>query len=241
VNSSFPEFMRETFLCNPGFDEIIKAGRELVSDRGIFVDKKRYILHIVDKEGKASDSLKVMGLDTKKTTLPRPIANKLNGFIEEFLKGKPWDEIALEIVEYKDLLYATDDVMSIGLPKGVKNVDQYTAELNKNSNARVPGHVMASIHYNYCLKEFHDKVSMPIMSGMKIKVFYLKTTVGRFKSIALPTDLEVVPQWFLDNFEIDKDAHVERLVDNPLENIVGAIGKKAPSRQTILIDSLFEF
>jgi len=73
VNSDYQRFMQQTFLCTPGFDNIIKAGREIVSDRGIFVEKKRYILHIVDLEGKTVDKMKVMGLDTKKTTIPKHV------------------------------------------------------------------------------------------------------------------------------------------------------------------------
>jgi DNA polymerase elongation subunit (family B) len=76
VSASFPEFMRESFLCSEGFDDIIKTGREIVSDKGIFVDKKRYFLHIADDEGYRCDKIKVMGLDTKKTTLPKEVSHK---------------------------------------------------------------------------------------------------------------------------------------------------------------------
>jgi len=242
ISDSFPEYMRETFLCNPGFDDIILTGREIVSDRGIFVDKKRYILHVTDNEGEKVDKLKVMGVDTKKTTLPVAVSKRLNSFVERFLKGEEWDVIAQDIVDYKDELENADDVMTIGLPKGVKNVEKYTKDLEiYGVGQRLPGHVAASIHYNLNLEKHNDKESMPIISGMKIKVFYLKQKVGRFKSIALPTDLEVVPQWFLDEFAVDIDAHIERLVDKPLGNIIKAIGKDVPSKQTMIIDSLLDF
>lgn len=242
VNGSYQKFMQDTFLCNPGFDNIIKCGREIVSDNGIFVDKKRYIVHVVDKEGKLTDSMKIMGLDTKKTTLPKHIASTLNGFIEDFLKGSPWEDVALAIVEYKEHLQTTTDVRLIGLPKGIQNVEEYSKNYNRDVLARLPGHVAAAIHYNECLKKYDDKISMPIISGMKIKVFYLEGKHhDKFKSIALPTDLEVMPQWFLDNFTIDYDAHIERLVDNPLQNILTAIGKKSPTRQDILMEELFTF
>jgi DNA polymerase elongation subunit (family B) len=242
VNSSYKEFMQKTFLCNSGFDDIIKCGREIVSDRGIFVDKKRYILHIVDKEGKATDSMKVMGLDTKKTTLPKEVTEKLNNFIELYLKGMSWDEIADKIVAYKDELRNTNDLMIIGLPKGVQKVEEYTSDFqNYGDKARLPGHVAAAIHYNQCLKAFNDKESVPIISGMKIKVFYLTKSYGKFKSIALPTDIEVIPDWFTKNFTVDIEAHIERLVDNPLQNILKAIGKKTPTRHDIFVDSAFEF
>lgn len=241
VNESYPEFMRETFLCTPGFDTIIKAAREIVMDKGIFVEKKRYILHLVDLDGKKCDKMKVMGLDTKKTTLPADVSKVLNGFIERYLKGETWDELAKDIVAYKTRLIGLDDITRLGLPKGVQNVEDYTAAFEDDYKARLPGHVAASIYYNQCLQQYGDKVSTPIKSGMKIKVFYLKNPRGKFKSIALPTDLEIVPKWFHENIVVDKDAHIERLVDNPLGNILKAIGKKTPTKHSLMVSRALTF
>jgi DNA polymerase elongation subunit (family B) len=242
INETFTDFMRETFLCTDGFDNIIQAGREVVADRGIFVDKKRYVLHVVDNEGQATDKLKVMGLDTKKTTLPKEVSKQLNKFVERFLKGEEWDVIANDIVEYKEELRNTDQVMTIGLPKGVKKVEEYTDQYKiYGEGVRLPGHVAASIFYNQCLKEYNDRDSLPIVSGTKIKVFYLMQKQGRFKSIALPTDAQQVPDWFLDHFMINRDMHIERLVDNPLNNIIKAIGKETPSKQSLVVDELLDF
>lgn len=238
TSASFPAFMRETFLCIDSFADIIKTGREIVADNGIFVDKKRYFLHIVDNEGYKCDKIKVMGLDTKKTTLPKEVSNKLNGFVEAYLKGKDWGEIAVEIVDYKEFLFNTKNVMFIGLPKGIKKVEDYTVAYAKERTTRLPGHVAASIFYNECRATYKDKESPAIKSGMKIKVFYLNNTYGRFKSIAIPVDIEKVPQWFLDNFTINIGMHVERLVDNPMNNIIKAIGKATPSKQSLHTDSL---
>jgi DNA polymerase elongation subunit (family B) len=213
-----------------------------VSDRGIFVEKKRYILHLIDLDGKTVDKMKVMGLDTKKTTLPAEVSKRLNGFIERFLKGEQWDSVSESIVQYKDDLMSSTDIMAIGLPKGVKGIEKYTSLYEREGNdARLPGHVAAAIYYNEQLQQYKDKLSLPISSGMKIKVFYLIGNHGKFKSIALPTDLELIPAWFTDNFRIDRDAHIERLVDNPLSNILKAIGKQPPSRQSLLVDSLLVF
>jgi DNA polymerase elongation subunit (family B) len=242
VNDSYPEFMRTSFLCTPGYDNIIKAGREIVSDRGIFVEKKRYILHVADKEGKRTDELKVMGLDTKKTSLPKVVGEKLNGFIEAYLKGEDWDTIALQIIQYKDDLRNSENILDIGLPRGIKNVDKYTTEYEVNGdNARLPGHVAAAIHYNLTVKKYNDKDSVPITSGMKIKVFYLKGNHGKFKSIAIPTDTTVAPPWFLKDFTVDYDAHIERLVDNPLANIIKAIGKEVPTPHLMRLHTAWEF
>jgi DNA polymerase elongation subunit (family B) len=242
TNKTFDDFMRDTFLCTEGFDTIILAGREVVADRGIFVDKKRYILHLVDNEGEAVDKLKVMGLDTKKTTLPAEVSKELNHFVERLLKGEDWDVIANDIVDYKEQLRTTDDLMTIGLPKGVKKVEYYTDQYKiYGDGVRLPGHVAASIHYNKCLEEYEDHENLPITTGMKIKVFYLTSKYGRFHNIAIPTDTQKVPEWFLDHFTVNRDAHIERLVDNPLNNIIKAIGKETPSRQSLMVEDLLEF
>jgi DNA polymerase elongation subunit (family B) len=242
VNKSFPDFMRKTFLCNEGYDQRIVTGREVVTNKGIFVDKKRYILNIIDDEGKTVDKMKVMGLDTKKTTMPKEVSKELNTFVERLLKDEDWKIVSQDIVDYKDQLAGSEDVMSIGLPKGIKGIEDYTQKLKMYGDGqRLPGHVAAAILYNLCREKYEDKESPPIVSGMKIKVFYLTSKVGRFKSIAIPVDIDVVPSWFLNNFVIDKDAHIKRLVDNPLQNIIKAIGYEVPTKQGMLVDSLLEF
>jgi hypothetical protein len=91
------------------------------------------------------------------------------------------------------------------------------------------------------LKEHDDHESPVITSGTKIKVFYLTQMYGRFKSIAIPTDIEVVPQWFYDNFTVKREMHVERLVDKPLQNILTAIERQVPDKQDLHVESLLGF
>lgn len=242
VNKSFPEYIQRMFFTNDANKELLKTAREIVSDRGIFVEKKRYILHIADSEGKRVDKMKIMGLDTKKTTLPAHVSKKLNKFIERLLKGETWGEISESVVEYKEALINAKNVMDIGLPKGVKKVEQYTEDYKYNHKTRLPGHVAGAIFYNQCLEEFDDRINIPITSGMKIKVFRLKGIHnGRFKCISIPTDADFVPDWFLENYVIDKPSHIERLVDNPLQNILKAINEVPPSRDSLIFESAWEF
>ncbi len=241
VDASFKEFMQEAFLCSPDFDGIIKTARENVASNSIFIDKKRYILRIVDSDGYKCDKMKIMGVELKKTTLPKHVQKVLINFVEQYLKGKSWEDLATDIVKYKDTLYNTEQIMDIGLPKGIRKVEYYTGEYEKDKTCRLPGHVAAAIHYNACLTHYNDNESMKIVSGMKIKVFYLTKKIGKFKSIAIPTDIQTVPQWFLDNYNINKDMHIERLIDKPLDNIIKAINKTVPTRQSLLTNSLLDF
>jgi len=242
ITESFPQFMRETFLCTPGFDDIIKTGREIVSDRGIFVNKKHYFLHLVDDDGFKCDKIKVMGLATKKTALPKFVSAKLNGFIERYLKGTKWSDIAVDVVDFKDELLAMKDIIPLGITMGIQNVEKYTNEFAENPDeTRLPGHVRASMLYNACLEKYKDVNSLPIVSGSKIKKFQLFNPEGKWKTMAFPVDNEEVPEWFNENFRLDYDEQIDRLVDKPLGHIIGAIGEKPPSRQSLLTDDLLDF
>lgn len=242
VNKSFQKFMQDAFLCTPGYDDIIKSGREVVSDRGIFVDKKRYVLHLVDLDGHSVDKLKTMGLEMKKTTTPKPIQKFLETTISMILSNESWQDVEKYVISFRDGVVKDLDVFDIGLPKGVKKVEEYTQQYHiTGMDTRLPGHVAASIHYNECLEKFNDKESPMIISNTKIKVFYLDQMYGKFKSIALPTDIEIIPSWFTDNFVVDRALHAEKLIDNNLAHIFTAIKQEVPTRQTVLTNDLLTF
>ena len=243
VNATLPGFMAETFLCAPEYAGLIRTSRELVADRGIFIDKKRYILHCVDIEGFPCDKLKTMGVELKKTSLPKDIAVRLSSFIERLLKGETWDAITADVVDLREHLHDTPDIMTLGLPKGIKKeLKGYTRAYRREGNkARLPGHIAAAIHYNECLDRFADNVSPRIVTGDRLKLFYLIHGWGRFKSIALPMDIEEVPDWFTRHYTIDREQHLTRLVDNPLNNILKAIGKCVRTKQQILHDALLGY
>lgn len=246
VNKSFPQFMREAFLCQPGFDQHIKCGREVVTDSGIFVDKKRYVLHLVDLDGDKVDKLKVMGLEMRKTTTPKPIQNFLKDVVTMILQEKPWDDINDFIIEYRDNVVFSMDLMDIGLPKGVKKVEEYSQKriLGTDEHGKkyaIPGHVSATIHFNQCLEKYSDVENDMIGSDTKIKVFYLTKPVDGFKSIALPTDMDRIPAWFTENYTIDRALHAFKLIDNNLGHIFKAISQEVPTHQTKLFNSLYSF
>lgn len=241
VNKSFEGFVKEAFNSD---NNVIAAGLDLISSKCIFVKPKMYIMHLDWFDGNEVDKMKVMGLQIKKTTIPKPIGQQLTTFIEELLKGHEWRDIQERIVAYKDSIISAQDVMDIGLPKGIKGIEEYTERWNRNEpDLRLPGHVAASIFYNHCLEQYGDKESPKIVSGSKIKTYYLTKNFGKFKSIAIPTDTKTLPKWFEEHFVdlIDRDAQALRLIDKPLSSILTAIGERIPTKKTLLFDSLVEY
>jgi len=243
VNNSFPKFSEDVLFCSKDYQSLIKAELDTIADNSIFVKKKFYIMHLLYADGAPSEKMKVMGLQIKKTTIPKPISKKLTAFLEDFLKGKDWKIIAKEVVAYKEDLIQ-QEVMNVGLPKGIKGIEGYTMRFNaKEPNLRLPGHVAAAMFYNKCLEVYGDKESPKIISGNKIKTYYLTKKFDIFKSIALPTDLKHPPEWFTKHFAhlIDREGQLTRLVDKPLQSILTAIGEYSPTPRTIIMDEMFEY
>ena len=243
INNSFPDFVRDAFCASTGYDNLMGVTQEIVADKAIFIDgKKSYMLHAVVKDGNEVDEIKITGLAIKKTTLPKPIRTKLISSFERYLKGVSWDEIGLDLLKYKEDLLASGKLDVLGLPKKIKKLEEYTENYKMNTKTKLPGHVIASIMWNSCLENYKDNASMKIKSGMRIRVFYLKKPIGRFKSIAVPVDIEVIPEWFTRDFTplIDRALQITKLIDAPVKSIIKAINKQIPNRRDLLIEELFE-
>ncbi len=242
INKSFPKFCREFFCATEGYDDLVSVAQEIVASKSIFINgKKGYMMRVLKDEGKDVDKIKVTGLQIKKTTMPKPIRERMTDVFADFLRGKEWDNAGLEILEYKEMLLKAE-LMKIGLPMRVKGIDGYIERMNNNEEGlSVPGHVRSSILWNKCLEEYNDTATMRIVSGMKIQVYYLKKPIGKFKAIALPVDLDVIPDWFNDHWmrQIDRELQVKKLVDMKLKSMLLAINERIPTRKGLLIDELF--
>lgn len=249
ANASFPAFMERGFHCPRKNGEIIKAGRELIGDRALFITKKRYAINIFDKEGKRKDKdgkmgeIKAMGLDLKRADTPKYVQKFLMEVLEEVLAGNPRDEIISKIKDFKHTL-SSQASWTKGSPKSVNKLTYY-GELemkSKTGKANMPGHVRAALNYNYLRKLNGDQYSQKIVDGMKVIVCKLKDNMLGFTSIAYPTDELRLPEWFMD-LPFDDNEMERTLVDEKIENLLGGLGwdLRSSTNTASTFDDLFSF
>lgn len=233
VNASFPLFMEQAFHCPRQNGEIIKAGRELVADRGLFMSKKRYAVNIYDKEGKRLDVdgqpgvIKAMGLDLKRADTPKFVQEFLSKVLKDVLLGIERSTILTEILEFKKTVAAMEPWQK-GRPMGVQKIAHYEELLRKERKSgdkkiSPPGHVNASINWNKLRKMHSDNYSQKIVDGMKIVVCDLKQNALGMTSVAYPTDELRIPQWFRE-LPFDNALMEQKLVDEKIENMIGVLG-----------------
>lgn len=229
VNQSFPAFMEQAFHCPRKNGEIIKAGRELVADRTLFITKKRYAVNIYDKEGKRLDKngstgeIKAMGLDLKRADTPKYIQEFLLNVLTMVLAGKGREDVVETIKTFK-LLLEKQPSWSKGSPKSVNNLTMYGDKEahSKTGRANMPGHVRAALNWNFLRKMNGDNYSQKIVDGMKIVICKLKANPLGFTSVAYPTDELRLPTWFCD-LPFDDKLMEATLVDDKIDNLLGVL------------------
>jgi DNA polymerase elongation subunit (family B) len=253
VNDSFVPFMREAFNCQPGFDELIKANREVVATSGIFRAKKKYILLVANMEGTVLDpddpkALKTQGSDIKISSTPETIREMLKDVTMSVLKGVDKKEIDSKIISFRRNLNGNKKInpLDYATVTSVKGLEEYwtqfeNIELTGRGKARLPMNVRSTFNHNMSLEAFSDKDTLPITSGQKIKIVWLCPNEYNFTTMAFSSDVEEFPKWFTDNFEVDIKATEQKLVDQKLKNIFDPIGWTVPTMHTETVNRLLTF
>ena len=246
VNETFPQFMLDAFHCPKSRGDVIKAGREIVAIKGLFITKKRYAVLYYDKEGKRSDvdgkpgKIKAMGLDLKRSDTPEFMQKFLEEVLTKVLNGSQEEEILDMISEFRTEFKARPG-WEKGSPKRANNITEYEAKEKKMGKANMPGHVRASINWNTLKRMNGDKYSQQIVDGMKVIVCKVKANPLGYTSIAYPVDELRLPKWFQE-LPFDHAEMETTIINNKLDNLIGVLEWDLESTtQTNTFGNLFSF
>ncbi len=247
VNLSFPGFMEQAFHCPREMGSIIRGGREIVADKGLFITKKRYAVLFYDKDGKRYDvggkpgKVKAMGLDLKRSDTPKVIQEFLSDILNDVLNGVGKDPIVEKIRDFK-MLFKERPGWEKGSPKRVNNLTMYGNKEIKEGKINMPGHVRAAINWNNLRRMNSDNYSLAVVDGMKVIVCKLKQNPLGWTSIAYPTDEQHLPKWFcelpFDDAEMEATV-IDGKVDNLLSVLDWDLASATNTKNTF--QSLFEF
>jgi hypothetical protein len=245
VNDSFAEFMHYSFGVTRENGAIIKAGREIVASRGIFITKKRYAALIVDVEGIRTDingkpgKIKVMGLEIKRSDTPADVQDFLGKLITDVLAGMSETETIAAIRTFKKQ-YANKRPWEKGVPKRVNNLTNHTKKFKKTGKCGV-GHAMAAINWNRLREMNGDKYSTEIPDGGKTIVCRLKPNSLGMVSVAYPIEQTRLPEWFTD-LPFDETLMEQIVVSKKVENLLGELNWNLKDADTTnLAFDLFTF
>lgn len=209
--------------------------REVIADRGIWTAKKHYILNVWDSEGvrNSSPKLKIMGIETSRSSTPAPVREALKQSIHIIMNG---DEKQLQdqVAEFKKKFMSLKPE-EISSPSSCNGLNDYKSS-NTIYKKGTPIAVKGALLFNHHLKRFGiDKKYQEIREGEKVKFIYLM--VPNPISDAVISFQSSLPREFDLHRFVDYQTQYEKKFLKPLKTILDTVGWVEEEQSTL--DSLF--
>ena len=206
------------------YDQKMFMKREVIADKGIWTAKKRYILNAWDIEGVRfkEPQLKVMGIESVKSSTPAPCRVKIKEALQIIMKGgeQELNDFLISFRgEFKKL--SPEDIAYPRSCNGLKKFGSSNSIFIKGT----PMHIKGSLVYNHMIKQKKlDFKYQFIQEGDKIKFVELRQpnplgcNVISFMG-KLPNELDIAKY-------IDYDSQYEKSFVDPLSFVTDKIGWK---------------
>jgi DNA polymerase elongation subunit (family B) len=235
ANDNLHTLVQELFNVKyPDEPHYFELKQEVVLDRGYFAGKRRYAMHIVNKEGVPTDELDMKGLDLMKSNFP-PLFRKFGEHIlNEIMFGTKKGSIDKQVLEFRESL-RTVGWEQIMKPTGLKKINEYIAsgptagEIFSKLGLKCPINTKAAIYYNDLLRfKSLDKKYPTFQVGDKMYIGYLKENPYRIDVIGFngyndpPEIMEFIEKY------IDRDGLFDSVMKNKLEGIYSDLGWGMP-------------
>jgi DNA polymerase elongation subunit (family B) len=195
--------------------------RESICDVGMFLQKKRYVLHVRDDEGIKVNKFKYKGVEVVRTTMPTPIKPYAKKIIETMLMTKSLESTTKVLNETYEI-FCTLPEEEIAFVMGVNKYEQYAATCDGfTMGLRIPHHVKSAHYFNTVLDTLKLDVKYEkLQSGDKVRFLYInKNNRYGIDRIGFKYDY---PEEFKEYFEIDYNKMFEKIMFQSIERFYQA-------------------
>lgn len=200
--------------------------RECIGDVGVFLQKKRYVLHVLDEEGVKKAKTKYVGVEVVRTSIPTALKPLLKDIIEIMLSTQDYNKTNTALKRIYDT-FKTLPIESVATVMGMKNYEKYAAQCDGFTTCKgMPIHCKAAYFYNKIIqRDKLDKVYEGISSGDKVRFFYVQKP-NQFGVDAIAFKYSW-PKELSKYFKLDYDKVFEKAVFAPIERMYTAVGWRA--------------
>ena len=233
------------------YKDTLKLSLETITRKSIFLQKKRYLGHVVWDDGEVcldydNPHFKIKGVEGIKSSTSEYFQEKFMEFYRLCLMSNSNDEIRDYIVMVEND-YKKKYVMEAGKPVKANNLEKYTCS-KKIYVSRTPEATKGSLIYNHYIKRFGlEKQYNLIREGDNCMLLKLKPNNGftninnkGFKSsetvIAVPADDVLPPELKLEN-HVDYGMQFSKFFKTPCESILEVMGVSRIKFKNIIIDN----
>jgi DNA polymerase elongation subunit (family B) len=236
LNNNINKWVKSKLLS---VDPRFNFKREKICDVGCFLQKKRYVLRILDNEGVKVNKFKYTGVEVVRSTMPNTIKPYAKHIIETMLESKSLHETNKLLNEAYDK-FKTLTPSEIAFVTGIKNYEAYAGKCKGLQTVKgMPVHVKSAYYHNFINKEIgiNNKIE-DISSGDKIRFVYLQKP-NKYNIESIGFKYSYIPE-FDDLFDVDYEKMFEKILFNTIsrfyESVDWQIRKPTDNVQTELFD-----
>jgi DNA polymerase elongation subunit (family B) len=196
--------------------------RECMCDVGIFLEKKRYVLHVLDDEGIPMNKFKYTGVEVVRSTIPAAVKPLIKDIIETMMSTKSKskaDEAFMNAYDkFKQL-----PIEDVAFVVGMRGYEKYAPQCNGfNACKGMPVHVKAAYYHNTLLSSLEiDQQYEAIKSGEKMRYFYIDKP-NKY-NISVIGYKYYIPDEFRDLFQIDTEKMFGNIVYSVVERFFNSV------------------
>jgi len=197
----------------------IKMEHECLAPVSILVEKKKYVMAQIYKEGTwfiDKPKYKIKGIEVVRSSTPKVARDKLKKALELIFETDSNETLIAFAESFRREFYKLPFEM-VASPRGVNKMDKYNFQ-----SKCIPIQVRASMVFNKALKAYNlqDKYQT-ITNRSKIKFCYLK--VPNWLGSNIVGVVDKLPPELIDKFVIDYPLQFEKAFVNPLKKIFDSL------------------
>lgn len=236
LNEGITKWARKALLTE---DPRFVFKRECIADVATFLQKKRYVMHILDDEGIKENKFKYTGVEVVRTTMPNAIKPYAKSIIETMLSTQSLPKTNKVFNE----AYETFKTLSheeIAFVMGIKGYEKHAVQCRDWQTVKgMPVHSKSAYYYNQMLEKLGTGNKYEnISSGDKVRFIYIETpNKYGLKSMGFKYEW---PTEFDELFKIDYEKMFDKILFQSIarfyESVGWSIRKPSENVQTELLD-----
>lgn len=214
--------------------------QESTCDVAVFMEKKRYILHVLESEGiPAKEPFKYVGVEVVRSSFSDDTKDLIKNVIESAILSK--DKAASnKILKEAYEKFCKFSIENIAFRSKITDIEKQKKKIRNDGKIGLgtPVHAKGAIYFNNMLQHFKlDSKYEPITNGIKIKWFYPSKNSFNFSAMSF---IDTFPKEFYGVFNVNYSKMFDKSVIPPVERLYDCLGWDLPRITQETITDLFD-